>query len=213
MSPRGSSLWPGIHRCPEESSSCLPGQVGCWAVPPQCPTLAQRPISNLPPSRALLVATCLPVRRAGFYSCPLPQPLLCSMPGLAALQSSTGCSAPPFQPPSFGACRAARRRHEGCNELNSAFRWWSLSRLQGWMCAYTLCLESWSRGSLSSLSARMGMGTVWASALAGRALEPVANAASGSLPPSRSCKVPNGAELTKQLPLAPNPVSELASPL
>lgn len=34
--PRGSSLRPGICRCPREASSCLPGQAGRWAVCPQC---------------------------------------------------------------------------------------------------------------------------------------------------------------------------------
>lgn len=74
------------------------------------------------------------------------------------------------------------------------------------------CLDSLQhRESVQSLSARMGMGTVQASALAGRALEPVANALIKILQGIQLSKVSKGAEFTKQLPLVPDSVSELAS--
>lgn len=80
------------------------------------------------------------------------------------------------------------------------------------------CLDSLQqRESVQPLSARMGMGTVQASALAGRALEPVANAALWYpafievLQGIQLSKVSKEAEFTKQLPLVPNSVSELAS--
>lgn len=79
------------------------------------------------------------------------------------------------------------------------------------------CLDSLQqRESVQSLSARIGMGTVQASALAGRALEPVANALRYPafikiLQGIQLSKVSKGAEFTKQLPLVPDSVSELAS--
>lgn len=110
--PRGSSLWLDIHRCREEASSCCPGRLGAGLSLPSA-TLSQHPISNLPLSRALLVATCLLSQETWF--------LFLSLTSALALQRAWPGSFPGLNwvlsTPSFDACRAARRGHERCNEL------------------------------------------------------------------------------------------------
>lgn len=89
---------------------------------------------------------------------------------------------------------SACRGHVGCSELtcrHARASLWSPSRLQGPVCPCAPCPHaSQQTEPIQPLSAGMGMGTVPASALAGKALESAAKC-SGILPPSRSCKVSN----------------------
>lgn len=169
--PRGSSLRLSIHRCPKEASSCLPGQVGHWAVPPQC-CACSAPVSNLGPVSCSAHGH-LPIRLEGApqsgdpISIPVPYRSLCFAACLAASQCCAGRAAPPVQPsPGFAACAtghgSAHRDHVGCGELTccrTSALLCSPSRLQGPVCPCTPCLHSSQQTErFQPLSA--GMGTV-----------------------------------------------------
>lgn len=98
-------------------------------------------LSSWPP--AYRAGRSFSVRRLSFYSCPLPQPLLCNVPGLAAFQSYAGCSAPPVQPPPQFCCLRNRA-------------WLSLQRPRGVRCINLLPYKSSSvvpkRAARSDLS-------------------------------------------------------------
>lgn len=79
--------------------ACL-GRLGAGLSFPQCHTVSLSTPYLICPRLVLCSwPPAFSVRRPGFYSCPLPQPLLCSLPGLEALQGWTGCSAPPVLMP------------------------------------------------------------------------------------------------------------------
>lgn len=111
--PCGSSLWPDIHRCPEEASSCCPGRLGAGLSLPSA-TLAQHPISNLALSRALLMATCLLSQETWFLFLSLTSALTLqrawpgSFPGLNWVLS-TPSPAPPVLMPAEQLAEAMRR--------------------------------------------------------------------------------------------------------